>query len=68
MDVDRIANLIDFRIGVLYAECEILEEKLELGVLDADDTEWIIGKQAGIDFAIKQLTKLREEVINAMVS
>lgn len=63
-DLNNILAKIDFIISTLYVANDQIHDLLDTETLPEVQTEFALGKQAGIEFALKQLCKLRKEIDN----
>ena len=62
MNYKQILANIDFCITTLDVANDQIHDLLDAETLPAMQVEFALGKQAGIEFGLKQLYKLRKEI------
>lgn len=66
MNYKNILAKIDFCITTLDVANDQIHDLLDSETLPELQAEFALGKQAGIEFGLKQLRKLRKEINDAM--
>lgn len=62
MNYKNILAKIDFCITTLDIANDLIHDLLDADTLPELQSEFALGKQAGIEFGLKQLRKLRKEI------